>query len=198
VSRSRRLLDFASDGGIAGFVRLELRADEGVAWYWAYLVGVPGVPGVVVVRDHEVPLPRQGLEIRGEGLWAELWCETAGEHWTFGLEAFGVRLDAAADALRAGGEIGERVPVGLDLEWETADDGPGGFVHGDVLVGRERFAVEGPGWFFDEGSGEPPQRLPGETLAVVYVPVGDGAHVERRLVQSADGGARWTLLAVPS
>ena len=38
------------------------------------------------------------LEIRTEGLWAELLCETPGEHWTLGLEAFGVRLDTVAEA----------------------------------------------------------------------------------------------------
>src|SRR5262249_11314355 len=79
--------DFARSDGFAGFTRLELREHEGVAWYWTYLVGVPGVEGIIAVRDHEVPLPRQRLEIRTDGLWAELVCETPGEHWTFGLEA---------------------------------------------------------------------------------------------------------------
>ena len=62
-------------------------------------------------------LPRQGLEVRADGLWGELSCETPFEHWTYGLEAFGVRLDDPADSLR--GEIGERMPVGLDIEWEV-------------------------------------------------------------------------------
>ena len=53
----------------------------------------PTLAGPVVVRDHEVPLPRQGLEVRAEGLWCELWCETPLEHWTYGLEAFAVQLD---------------------------------------------------------------------------------------------------------
>ena len=114
-------LDFTQPDGLAGFLRLELRRDEGIAWYWTYLVGVPDVEGVIVVRDHEVPLPRQGLEVRADGLWAELWCEAPGEHWTFGLEAFGVRLDDPDEATRPGGEIGERMAVGLDLEWETPD-----------------------------------------------------------------------------
>ena len=90
------------------------------------------------MRDHDVPPPRQGLEIRAEGLWCELFCETPGDHWTCGLEAFAVRLDTPDDALRAGGEIGERVPVGLDLEWEAPE-----IVHGDVLVGREQWTIDG-------------------------------------------------------
>ena len=65
---SRWLLDFvgADQDGIAGFVRLELRETERIAWYWTYLVGVPGVEGVLVVRDHEVLPPKQGLEIRAD------------------------------------------------------------------------------------------------------------------------------------
>ena len=115
--------------------------------------------GLVVVRDHEVPLPRgDALEVRADGLWAECVCETPMEHWGLGLEAFGVRLDEPGDAYR--GEIGERLPVGLDLEWEAATpvyDYPypdetrtahyehAGIVHGELLIGRERIAFEGRG-----------------------------------------------------
>jgi hypothetical protein len=175
-------LDFARHDGFAGFVRLELRPAENIAWYWTYLVGVPGVPGIVVVRDHEVPLTRQGLEIRSEGLWAELWCETAGEHWTFGLEAFGVRLDDPDEARREGGEIGDRVAVGLDLEWETPD-----IVHGDVLVGRERWTIDARGYFYEDAA---PERADGEEITRIFIP--DAG--ERALVRSADG-VRWTPIA---
>ena len=198
-------LDFALDDGFAGFVRLELREAEKVAWYWTYLVGVPGVEGIVVVRDHEVPLPRQArasLEIRADGLWAELWCETPGEHWTFGLEAFGVRLDTAEEALRPGGEIGERVPVGLDLEWEAPDAGDDseatggersvestheGVVHGDVLVGRERWTIDARGSFYEDGM--LPAPITGDVQARVIIP----GVAERALVRTPDG-LRWTSL----
>ncbi|MDP9333592.1 MAG: hypothetical protein M3Q30_09825 [Actinomycetota bacterium] len=193
---SRWLLDFATSRQFAGFVRLELREAEQIAWYWTYLVGVPDVEGLVVVRDHEVVLPRQGLEIRAEGLWAELCCEARREHWTFGLEAFGVRLDAAGDALRAGGEIGERVAVGLDLEWEVGDDGPpAGIVHGDVLVGRARHEIDALGWFYDDDAPDP-GAVVGEVVSTVYVPLGDDrGYVERSLVRvGATGGrSRWSL-----
>ena len=200
---SRWLLDFvggdgdgdSDGGGIAGFVRLELREAECIAWYWTYLVGVPEIEGVLVVRDHEVLLPNQGLEIRADGLWAELTCETPREHWTFGLEAFGVRLDAADEALRAGGEIGERLAVGLDIEWEVGDGGPpAGTVHGDVLVGRQRYEIDGPGWFYDDGVPDP-GSVEGEAVASVYIPVDDaggGGYIERRLVRSG-GGLQWTF-----
>jgi hypothetical protein len=140
--------------GTGVLVRLTLRPTEGVAWYWAYLM-VPDV-GLVVVRDHEVPLPRRtapDLEVRAEALWAELVCETPGEHWGLGLEAFGVVLDDPWDALD--GELGRRVPVGLDLEWEHfapeyrdaggAREHQFGRVHGELLVGPDRFAFDALG-----------------------------------------------------
>jgi len=159
-------LEFVQTHGsdwMGGFVRLELRPDAGVAWYWAYLVG-PDL-GLVAVRDHEVPLPRQPgpVVVRAEGLWAELVCETADEHWSIGLEAFGVRLDDPADGFR--GEIGERLAVGLDLEWEVPDepgsDEPGpdngrsGAVFGEVLIGRDRIAFDGTGVFSQTRGGHP-------------------------------------------
>jgi hypothetical protein len=175
-------LDFACEDGFAGFVRLDVLEKENVAWYWTYLVGVPGVAGIVVVRDHEVPRPRQRLEIRAEGLWAELWCETPGEHWTFGLEAFGVRIDEPEDALRPGGEIGDRIAVGLDLEWETPD-----VVHGDVLVERDRFTIDAVGAFSE---GEPPP-VAGRVDVVARVIIPEFG--ERALVRAANG-LRWTSL----
>ena len=151
-------LDVATDDGIGLSVRLACSPALGLAWWWTYLV-LPDLPGPVVVRDHEVPLPRQGLEVRADGLWGELTCETALEHWTYGLEAFGVRLDEPADALR--GEIGERMPVGLDIEWEIEIDAdepherPAGWpvrgyaqtgiVRGEVLLGRSRFEIDAVG-----------------------------------------------------
>lgn len=126
-----------------GFVQLVVPPDSGDAWYWAYLVG-PGV-GIVAVRDHEVPRPRRpgGLVVRADGLWAELVCETPDVHWTIGLEAFGVRLDDPADALHV--EVGERLAVGLDLEWDE------GSVFGDVLIGTDRIEFDGRGSFVADG-----------------------------------------------
>jgi hypothetical protein len=148
-------LDAATSEGVGLTIRLESYPNEQRAWYWTYLV-LPTLPGPVVVRDHEVPLPRRTLTVRAEGLWAELWCETPLEHWTYGLEAFAVLLDDPADALT--GEIGERIPIGLDLEWEVGapihvhrDDWTvegyveAGVVHGEVLFGRERLELDAHG-----------------------------------------------------
>jgi hypothetical protein len=149
-------LDAATHDGIGVSVRLACAPAIGVAWWWTHLL-LPDRPGPVVVRDHEVPLPRQGLEVRADGLWGELDCETPFDHWTYGLEAFGVMLDDPADSLH--GEIGERMPVGLDIEWDVEPStspyeyergGERGYeqfgvVHGDVLLGRERFEIEAVG-----------------------------------------------------
>jgi hypothetical protein len=188
---SRRLLEFAgaSPSDIAGIVRLELHDSPPIAWYWTYLVGVPGVDGVLVVRDHEVPLPRQGLEVRADGLWAELTCETPGVHWSFGLESFGVRLDAPEDARRGGAEIGERLAVGLDIEWEVGDAGPPeGIVHGDVLVARATHAVECAGRFYDATMPDPAPRT-GDAIASVIVPI-ESTFARWNLLR-AEGGLRW-------
>jgi hypothetical protein len=136
----------AVDDQLALFVRLALRPHDRVAWYWAYAALPDGA--VVVVRDHELSLPRAGLEVRGDGLWADTICETPFEHWSYGAEAFAVRLDDPRDALT--GERGERLPFGLDVEWELGGDPIGGdragysqtgVVHGDVVIGVERIEL---------------------------------------------------------
>jgi hypothetical protein len=145
--------DFATaDGAIGGYARLGIVPSLGTAWWWACVAG-PDRP-FVLVRDHDVAIPKSGLEIRAEGLWAELTCETAWEHWTIGLEAFGVALDDPADAYRD--ERGDRVALGFDLEWESRSPAyvyPAGVtryevpcrVHGEVLVGSERIEVDAVG-----------------------------------------------------
>jgi hypothetical protein len=145
--------DFVTpDGSLGGYVRMGLYPNMKTVWYWAYLVG-DGRP-LVAVRDHDVPMPTgKNLELRSEGLWAELVCETPNEHWSVNLEAFAVALDDPAEAYRS--ERGERVALGLDLEWE--EYGPADpskvpqryeqacAVRGEVLVGDERIQVDGWG-----------------------------------------------------
>jgi len=145
--------DFTNrEGTLGGYVRLGLYPNLGVAWYWACLVG-EGRPLVTVI-DHEVrPPSAPSLEIRAEGLWADHTIEDPFEHLTLGCEAFAVGVDDPAEVY--GDLRGERVPFGLDLEWET--DGavypwPGATryeipctVHGEILVGDETIAFDGVG-----------------------------------------------------
>ncbi len=144
-----------ADGTLGGFVRLSFHPGHGVGWYWAALVG-EGRP-YLLVRDLEVPLPRLAAsrEVRSEALWADLNCETPFEHWSFAMEAFGVAMDDPDEALA--GERGDRLGLGLDLEWEavgeivgdaSAYDQPG-IVHGEILVGGtdvEAITFGGHGW----------------------------------------------------
>ena len=93
------------------------------------------------MHDDDVPPPSVAvLVIRADGLWAELLCETPGEHWSFGLEAFGVRFADEAEA--ATSDRGDRVAVGFDLEWETPDH-----VHGELLLERRQLEFDGTGSF---------------------------------------------------
>ena len=109
--------DFATtDGTLGGYVRIGLYPNQGAAWYWACLVG-EGRPLVTVV-DHTVAPPAAGsLELRGEGLWADHTVEVPFDHMTLGCEAFALGLDDPAEMY--GDPRGERVPFGLDLEWDT-------------------------------------------------------------------------------
>ena len=146
--------DFAlPDASLGGYVRIGLRPSEGRAWFWAALAG--GGRSLVTVREHDIDLPKPGsLEVRASGLWADFICETALEHWTVGIEAFGVSLDDAREAYR--GERGDRVAIGLDLEWEALapaiePDCASRYeqactVHGEILEGSTRTDFTGTGW----------------------------------------------------
>ena len=143
---------FDEQAGVGGYVRLGLYPNLGTAWFWACLVG-PDRPLVTVI-DHEVPLPTgSSLEIRTEGLWADYTVETPLEHVSVGVEAFAISYDDATQVYGDG--RGDRVPFGLDLEWET-DGGlypyPGITryevpcrVHGEFLVGQETISIDGWG-----------------------------------------------------
>jgi len=125
---------------LRGTVELELPAD-GPVRYVAEFTGPAVGEGFVVVRDDEVPRPRgRALEVRADGLWTEMTCETPDEHWSFGLEAFGLRVDDPTET------IGERIAVGYDLEWETPD-----VVHGELLLGRATITVDATGTFILSG-----------------------------------------------
>lgn len=176
--------DFAAtDGSMGGYAALFYLYGPAarVAWYWAAFVA-DGRP-LLTFRAHDVAIPTRGTEVRGDGIWACLTCETPLEHWSVGLESFGVELEDPLEAW--GGERGDVVPFGLDLEWEATAlgvAGEGGYgqwceVHGEVLVGDERIAV---------ACGGHREHLWGATAGVGGAGVG-GAGV---------GGAAWRV-AVP-
>jgi hypothetical protein len=142
----------AADLGVV--VELTWLPHHRVAWYAAALVGRSRPYVLVSAGDIPMARPTASLELRHEGIWAQHVCETPHDHWTIGLEAFGVALDDPADALA--GAFGDLTGLGLDVEWEAA--GPidvlaaGSYrqpcrVYGEVLVGAEVHGdVAGVGW----------------------------------------------------
>jgi hypothetical protein len=139
----------AGDGSHGGWVRLDVRRRLGAARFLA-VVSMTGHDPVVVI-DHELPAPTNRFELRAPGVWTELCCETPLDHWTVGLEAFGLVVPASEVVSPA--SRGERVPLGLDLDLDTVaapEATPGGFtirvrVHGEVLSADGSLEVDGVG-----------------------------------------------------
>lgn len=117
--------------------------------------------GVVVVRDDAVAAPQHGrvCDGRADALWFSYICETPLDHWSLGVEAFGLRAVDGDDLLPVGRpatapfeEVGERIPVGIEIEFEADTPGRGdgvthgfdqrGRVHGDLLVGTDVHPVD--------------------------------------------------------
>ena len=108
----------APDGGLGAYVRFGLYPNLDRCWYTAFVCR-PGRPPVAAL-DFAAPLPAPGgLELRTPTLRAEHRCAEP-------LERFGVSLQARAHAyedpaaLLRGAARGIPVPLGLELEWETA------------------------------------------------------------------------------
>ncbi|MDH3752475.1 MAG: hypothetical protein OEU32_01285 [Acidimicrobiia bacterium] len=124
----------------------------GAAGWWTVIARTERP--LVAVIDPEVSAPLwPDLEVRASGLWAELRVQTRLTHLTADLEAFGIEVDTPAELL--GDARGHRVPVGSDVEWHATgvivglDDGyeVGAVVEGELLIGSERVAIAGTGWW---------------------------------------------------
>jgi len=123
--------DFAApDGSLGGYAQLTLWPNLGKSWFWSALVGPDRQPVYLVETD--APLPRPStLELRAPGLWTEFIEQIPDEHFTVDLEAFAVALNDPEEVFGLG--WGDRVPYGLELEWE-AEAGTLDVVHGQVRV----------------------------------------------------------------
>jgi hypothetical protein len=147
--------DAAGAGVIGGYAWFTVLPAQHRCWYWSALVR--SGERLVSLVDLDVPMSRAVLEIRSSALWAMHVCEEPLSRWTVGNEAFGVALDDPADALAEA--YGELVPIGFDLEWEAtgeatthAPTATTGYtidatVHGEVLVGADRLAIDGTGYW---------------------------------------------------
>jgi len=137
---------WTADGSSGGLVLLRLLPAARACWYWAALVRA-GQP-LLHVNDWEAPLPRVGLAIRSDGLWADHVCEAPYEQWTVANETYAVALDDPADAL--GRAFGISAPMAFDLEWYATSAptavGDGyeqqGEVHGVVELGGGALELE--------------------------------------------------------
>ncbi len=193
---------------LGGLVRLDVRGAAGATRLLVAVVR-SGEPNVVVV-DHELPVPRHSFELRAPGVWVELGCETPLDHWTVGLEAFGLVLDRGEVASPV--SRGERVPVGLDLDLDTtappARTGDGFHlpvrVHGDVLVADARYGIDTQGTRFRRWDGRrplvpprPADETPGGSLAVSW-PEEDGPPAEERWAWYGGSAPGWAALDAQS
>jgi hypothetical protein len=192
--------DFAApDGSLGGYAQLTLWPNLGRSWFWSALVGRGRRP--VVLVEPEAPLPRPStLELRAPGLWTEFIEQIPDEHFTVDLEAFAVALDDPEDVFGRG--WGDRVPYGLELEWESSSDSLD-IVHGQVLVEDETIELDGrgrrfhweglPAWWDREWSNGPVGApvIASAPLPVDHPHTAQRTRLERTLVSTPTGPA-WT------
>jgi hypothetical protein len=147
----RWCFEVAQPGGPALFVEYTLLVKQRLAWFVAGVTRT-GEP-VVLCRDPEVPLPSTSvLEIRSGALWSHAICEEPLDRWTVAMEAFALEIENPYDAWT--NEIGNRLGVACDLEWEASGlptvvdrDHSQGYsieavVYGDLQVGEERWDLD--------------------------------------------------------
>jgi len=200
----------AADLSLAGLLRLDIRRPARATRFLASILRPGDDP--VTVLDYDLPLAVGAFEFRSSGVWVEFCCEEPLDHWTVGLEAFGLALPPGE--LVTPDSYGDRVPIGLDLDLETsnAPDGDSrGFsmeigVSGEVLIADQSYEIDATGTRRRSQQGVPSEgmRCEGGTgvrhqshllgeLTVAW-PVEDGLpNVERR---GWFGGSRpgWALL----
>lgn len=173
----RHRLDALSDDGRSALV-CQVTISGGKA---DYLAAVVDSEQSLVVVESDIEAPAYGWELRASGLWAEQVCETALDHWSYGLEAFGLVVQDPAELLGRG--YGDRQAVGWELEFEQPasaewdDDGLVGFhqdgiVHGLLLdeTGERPFNGVGRRSHWWAGIGP-------SVIAIERVDVGSGAVV---------------------
>jgi hypothetical protein len=192
----------ATDLTLAGLLRLDIRRPAGATRVLVTILR-PGQDPVTVF-DYDLPLATGAFEFRAPGVWVELCCEEPLDHWTVGLEAFGLAIPSAEVVTPA--SFGDRVPLGLDLDLDTlsAPEGDASSfsvevrVHGEVLIAERTYEIEAVGTRRRSVAGvrHPPQAGHPDLLGEVTVawPIEDGRpNVERR---GWFGGSRpgWTRL----
>lgn len=143
---------------------ISLHPGRGHAAFHGCMVRLGEAP--IVVVEFDVPPPTHGWEVRASGLWADHVCETPLEHWSYGLEAFGLAIDDPAELL--GAALGDRTALGWELEFEARAEaqwtgreryGQIGSVHGLMLEKHTTTEVDGYGIRSHWWGTEPPSRI---------------------------------------
>lgn len=189
---------WSSEGAVGGLIRADIRADRARTAFLAAVVGPDRDP--IVVIDHELPMPEAAVELRASGIWTALICEEPLDHWTVGLEAFGLVVDP--DGPVDPDTFGHRVPVGLDLDLDTIGDvggAPGELeaglrVHGEVLLADEVIELDGLGLRRRRWDGDEPALTPlGDARPLASLAIGWPAPTPtiRRYLTSRDGDVGW-------
>jgi len=97
----------------------------------------------IVFSDHELPQGKS-YEIRGDGIWADVNCETENEHWSFSMESFALRtpVDEYLAYLESqeGLLIGDRIPFGYEID-ATSIDGDDWLLGGEILVEKNEIDI---------------------------------------------------------
>ncbi|MEQ8842480.1 MAG: hypothetical protein RIB98_15965 [Acidimicrobiales bacterium] len=139
----------ATDLSLAGLLRIDIRRPARATRFLASILR-PGLEPVTVL-DYDLPLATGAFEFRSSGVWVELCCEAPLDHWTVGLEAFGLALPEKEVVTPS--SFGDRVPIGLDLDLDTiaAPEGDARAfsievdVHGEVLVADQSYELAATG-----------------------------------------------------
>ena len=106
----------------------------GGAWFHAALLRYASQP--IVLAEEEIPDMKGRWELRSSGLWADHNCETPLDHWSYGLEAFALALDDPFQLVRDG--VGDRVPLGWEIEFEAAEAPAGLSLETDDPLDQDR------------------------------------------------------------
>jgi hypothetical protein len=140
----------AADCSYGGYVRLGLYPNQDRAWWWIALVGAERP--LVLVVDHDLPCPAGGAALDQHAGGTEVAIS-----WPEPLRSFRVTSRAEAVVLPDPAQAfhgleGERVPVTLDLTWESrAEPFPyamttryeiSSWVRGTVTIGDETITVD--------------------------------------------------------
>lgn len=113
---SHRLIAYSADTSIAlaTQVSITVGAAQSLASFYCVVFRSGLLP--IVIADCAFQAPTSLWEFRTSGLWVDTICETPFEHWSYGLEAFGLEITDGDELLGRG--YGNRVPLGWELEVE--------------------------------------------------------------------------------